>query len=88
MLARLLEDGEFKVYAVTKEGTVATQRNWPRLLHEGNWGGLAGVLTNLVTSFAVLVLLITGVVIWSRRQLRRLGQRNRYRSQAPAKQPS
>ena len=39
VLARLVEDGEYKIYTVTRDGTVAMPRNWPRLLHEGNWWG-------------------------------------------------
>ena len=39
MLARLVENGEYRVYAVTASGLSAAERNWPRLLHEGNWGG-------------------------------------------------
>jgi hypothetical protein len=36
MLARLAEDGEYRVYAVTRDGAALQQRNWPRLWHEGN----------------------------------------------------
>ena len=84
MLTRLLEDGEFKVYAVTREGTVATQRNWPRLMHEGHWGGVVGSLINVVISLAMLGLLVTGTLIWSRRKLRR--RTSRLRSSALAGQ--
>jgi hypothetical protein len=35
LLARIVEDGEYRVYAVTKDGTTAMPRNLPRLWHEG-----------------------------------------------------
>ena len=37
IMARLYEDGELRAYTFTTEGMVALPRNWPRLLHEGNW---------------------------------------------------
>jgi uncharacterized iron-regulated membrane protein len=70
-LVRLVEDGEFRVYAVTPNGTVATERNWPRLWHEGNFAGVWSALMNVVISFAMVGLLVTGVWIWLRRKLRR-----------------
>lgn len=39
LLARFVEAGEFRVYSVTREGTSALSRNWPRLWHEGNFAG-------------------------------------------------
>lgn len=71
-LARLVENGEYRVYAVTADGLTAMPRNWPRLLHEGNWGGAVSGLVNVVTSLALLLLLATGVFIWARRWARRL----------------
>lgn len=71
MLARMVEGGEYRVYAVTREGTTPTSRNWPRLWHEGNFAGVWSALMNVVTSFALIGLLVTGVWIWARRQLRR-----------------
>jgi uncharacterized iron-regulated membrane protein len=71
LLVRLVEDGEFRVYGVTPNGTVATARNWPRLWHEGNFAGVWSSLMNVVISFAMVGLLITGVWIWLRRKLRR-----------------
>ncbi len=81
MLARLIEDGEYRVYAVGAEGLVAMPRNWPRLLHDGNWHGALSGLVNVVTSLALLLLLATGSFIWARRWLRRL---RRPRAAAPA----
>lgn len=70
LLVRLMEDGESRVYAVTREGTQATPRNWPRLWHEGNFAGAWSALMNVVTSFVLIGLLGTGGVIWARRTLR------------------
>lgn len=71
MLARIVEDGEYRVYAVTASGTEPVQRNWPRLIHEGNWMGHVSAGLNVVTSLAFAILLVTGIWIWGRRQLRR-----------------
>ncbi len=67
---RIVEDGVYKVYGVTREGTVATPPNWPRLWHEGNFAGVWSALMNIVTSLAMLGLLVTGTSIWVRRRLR------------------
>lgn len=71
MLARLVEDGEYRVYAVNKDGLQLQPRNWPRLVHEGVWSALAAPAVNIVTSIALLGLLGTGVFLWTRRKLRR-----------------
>jgi hypothetical protein len=55
MVARLAEDGEYRAYAVTRDGAVALPRNWPRLLHEGNFAGHISSLLNVITSLALLV---------------------------------
>lgn len=71
MLARLVEDGEYTLYTVTREGTTAMPRNWPRLWHEGNFAAPWPALLNLVTSLAMVGLLGTGMWSWLRRRLRR-----------------
>jgi hypothetical protein len=71
LLARLVEGGEHRVYAVTREGTEAVPRNWPRLLHEGNFAGSWSALINIVTSLSMIGLLVTGLWIWLRRRLKR-----------------
>jgi PepSY-associated transmembrane protein len=70
MLARLVEDGEYRVYDVTRDGTVAVPRNWPRLWHEGNFAGRWSAAMNIVTAIAMFGLLVTGPLIWLRRRLR------------------
>jgi uncharacterized iron-regulated membrane protein len=75
MLARLVEGGEYVVYAVTREGATVMPRNWPRLWHEGNFAGVWSALMNVITSFAMIGLLVTGVWIWARRQIRRRARR-------------
>ena len=71
MLARIVEGGEYRVYNVTREGTTPTPRNWPRLWHEGNFAGMWSSLLNIITSVALIGLLVTGVMIWAKRALRR-----------------
>jgi uncharacterized iron-regulated membrane protein len=71
MLARLAQDGEYRVYAVTRAGTAPLPRNWPRLWHEGNFAGAWSAAMNLIISGAISLLLVTGLWIWLRRQLRR-----------------
>lgn len=75
MLARLVEDGEFRVYAVTREGITAMPRNWPRLWHEGNFAGGWSAAMNAVLSAAMIGLLGTGLWLWLRRQIRRRARR-------------
>ncbi|WP_315776357.1 MULTISPECIES: PepSY-associated TM helix domain-containing protein [unclassified Bradyrhizobium] len=70
MMARIIEDDELRAYAVTPDGLSALPRNWPRLLHEGNWS-LIGSAANVLISIALFALLITGVLIWAQRRLRR-----------------
>jgi hypothetical protein len=70
MALRVVENGEYKLYAVTREGTVLQPRNWPRLWHEGNFAGVWSSLMNLVISGAMLGLLGTGAWMWLRRKLR------------------
>lgn len=69
LLARLVEGGEFRVYAVTPDGMTAMPRNWPRLWHEGNFAGAWSALLNLIASVAMIGLLVTGPLIWLRRRL-------------------
>lgn len=71
VLARIVEDGEYKVYAVTAAGIQALPRQWPRLLHEGNWKGHLSAGLNVITSIAFVILFVTGLWIWARRQVRR-----------------
>lgn len=71
MLARIVKDGEYRVYTVTGTGVTPTPRNWPRLLHEGNYWGHVSAAINVVTSLALILLLVTGVWIWARRTARR-----------------
>ncbi|WBL81706.1 PepSY domain-containing protein [Bradyrhizobium xenonodulans] len=70
-MARLYEDGELRAYAVTSSEIAPLPRNWPRLIHEGNWSALIAAPLNVVTSIALLTLLSTGLLIWARRKLRR-----------------
>lgn len=71
MMARIYEDGELRAYSVTSAGVTALPRNWPRLIHEGNWSAFVASSLNVLTSIALLTLLCTGVVIWTRRRLRK-----------------
>jgi uncharacterized iron-regulated membrane protein len=75
LLARIAQDGEYRLYAVTPTGASPLERNWPRLWHEGNFAGAWSAAMNLILSIAMLGLLVTGVWIWSRRQLRRRTRR-------------
>jgi len=71
LAARINDNGEMRVFAVTRDGLIPFARNWPRLLHEGNWSGLVAPALNIVTSVALVILLATGLWIWLRRQFRR-----------------
>ena len=71
MLARVNDGGEMRVFAVSGDGLVATPRNWPRLIHEGNWRGTPSALINVAISAAFVLLLSTGLLIWARRKFRK-----------------
>jgi len=87
-MVRLVDGGEYKVYAVTPNGLVAQPRNWPRLWHEGNFAGRWSSLMNIVLSVAMLTLLVTGVWIWARRKLRKRTPHARARAIAAVEQRS
>jgi uncharacterized iron-regulated membrane protein len=71
LMARIYEGGELRAFAVTDGGVVALERNWPRLLHEGNGAALITGPLNIVTSLALIGLLGTGLFMWARRSLLR-----------------
>jgi uncharacterized iron-regulated membrane protein len=71
MMARLYEGGELRAYAISSAGVAPLPRNWPRLIHEGNWSAMIASPLNVITSVALITLLSTGLVIWGRRKLRR-----------------
>jgi uncharacterized iron-regulated membrane protein len=64
-----------RVFTVTQTGLVPATRNWPRLIHEGNWGGSLSALINVAISAAFVLLLATGLWMWARRKLRRRDRR-------------
>ena len=70
-MARIFEDGELRAYAVNGDDLVPLPRNWPRLIHEGNWSAMIASSLNILTSLALLGLLSTGLLLWTRRKLRR-----------------
>jgi uncharacterized iron-regulated membrane protein len=69
--ASLVEAGELRNYAVGAAGMTPLPRNWPRLLHEGNWFAPLSVPLNVVTAVVLLGLFGTGLAIWARRRWRR-----------------
>lgn len=79
LMARMFDDGELRAYAVSADGIAALPRNWPRLIHEGNWSATIASLLNIVTSVVLLGLLSTGLLLWSRRKLRRAPDRGNER---------
>lgn len=74
-LARLNEGGEFRVYAVTRDGLVPTPRNYVRLFHEGNFAGAWSGVMNVIISLALIGLLGTGVWLFIRKQVRKMSNR-------------
>lgn len=71
MMARIYDGGELRAVAVTEAGLVTLERNWPRLLHEGNGAALITGPLNAVTSIALIGLLGTGLFMWARHSMRR-----------------
>jgi uncharacterized iron-regulated membrane protein len=70
LAARINDNGEMRVFAVTRAGLLPANRNWPRLLHEGNWSTYLAPGINVVISAALVLLFGTGIWMWSRRKLR------------------
>lgn len=85
LMARLDDGGEMRVFNITRNGLVATSRNWPRLLHEGNWSHTIAPIINVVISLALVLLLTTGLWIWARRTFRRRPARAGVRPSAARK---
>ncbi|MCP9628286.1 PepSY domain-containing protein [Rhodopseudomonas palustris] len=81
MMARIYENGELRAYSFTAGGVTPMPRNWPRLLHEGNWSALISGSLNVIVSVVLAGLLATGLLLWGRRKLRR-------RPARPASAPS
>ncbi|MCG6204675.1 PepSY domain-containing protein [Rhodopseudomonas sp. HC1] len=75
MIARIYEDGELRAYSFTADGLAPLPRNWPRLLHEGNWSALISGPLNVIVSVILAGLLMTGLLLWARRKLRRRPER-------------
>lgn len=71
LAARVNDNGEMRVFAVARDGLTPFARNWPRLIHEGNWSGIVAPMLNVITSVALVILLTTGLWLWGRRQLRK-----------------
>ncbi|MBR0827617.1 PepSY domain-containing protein [Bradyrhizobium manausense] len=76
MMARIYEDSELRAYGIGPAGVTALPRNWPRLIHEGNWSAMVASSLNVIVSLALLTLLCTGVLIWARRRLRKATPRS------------
>ncbi|MEQ1650202.1 MAG: PepSY-associated TM helix domain-containing protein [Hyphomicrobiaceae bacterium] len=70
MRTRIYDGREAKVFTISKAGLIAGQQSWPRAIHEGVWAGFWSALINVITSFAFIGLMLTGIWIWSRRTLR------------------
>jgi uncharacterized iron-regulated membrane protein len=83
LMARIYVEGELRAFTVSRSDVQPTQRNWPRLIHEGNWGGVVGSALNILTSTALLVLLGTGLTLWIRGVRRRAAGRARAALSAP-----
>lgn len=75
MRARLYDGREARVFTVTPQGLVANAQSWPRALHEGVWAGVWSGLINVVTSLALIALMVTGLWIWTRRNLKMRARR-------------
>jgi uncharacterized iron-regulated membrane protein len=79
-LVRVLDaTGTSVTYRATTAGLQPMPSNWPRILHEGGWGGVAGSLANLVAAVGLAGLLGTGSWLWVRRTIKRRATPRRVR---------
>ena len=91
LMARIYVGGELHGFAIGPNSVEPLQRNWPRVVHEGNWGWAVGSTLNVFTSLALLLLITTGVTLWIRRTRRRVlrtAPREILSGQAAATNPS
>jgi uncharacterized iron-regulated membrane protein len=71
-IARVYVGSRLTNFIVTRDGLQTPAMNWPRALHEGNWHAVIGSSFNLALSLVLLGLWSTGLIIWTRRKIRRL----------------
>lgn len=78
----LVSEGNSRfTYLVSKDGLKPAPANLPRTFHQGDFFGIWGGVMNVVLSFALVLLLTTGLWIWGKRTFRR---RKRVRPRAVA----
>lgn len=78
-LVRVLDEGGTAVvYRMTARGLEPAAANWPRLLHEGTWGGVLGSVVNLLAAIVLAGLLGSGIWIWARRRLAQRAARRQH----------
>lgn len=77
LAARINDNGEMRIFTVTREGLLPAERNWPRLIHEGNWSRTLAPSINVAISAALVLLFCTGIWMWARRKLRPRPARSR-----------
>jgi uncharacterized iron-regulated membrane protein len=88
-LVRVLDaNGTTVTYRATTAGLQSMPSNWPRILHEGGWGGVAGSLANLVAAIGLIGLLGTGIWLWVRRTIKRRATPRRIRNKPAAAHPA
>ncbi len=75
-------DGRLVRYRIGPAGQQRFPSNWPRLLHEGRWGGGIGAVANLVAALALSGLLAGGLAITARLAPRRWHDAAQARRQA------
>lgn len=84
LVARIAVDGELRTFRISRDGLAPMPRAWPRVIHEGVYGGAWGGGVNVITSIALLFLLGSGIVLWVQGRVRIARHRARQRSIASA----
>jgi uncharacterized iron-regulated membrane protein len=77
LVARIYDGPYLTGVAVRADGLQVTPTNWPRAIHEGNWHAWIGGGLNVLASIVFIGLWFTGLMIWSKRKLRRRQPRDR-----------
>lgn len=80
-MALVTEGNNRYTYVVGRDGLKPAPSNWPRIFHQGDFLGIWGGIMNTILSLAFILLLVTGLWIWSKRTFR---MRRRVRTPAPA----
>ncbi|HRK23847.1 MAG TPA: PepSY-associated TM helix domain-containing protein [Beijerinckiaceae bacterium] len=81
-MIRLWDGQEARSYAIARSGLVPMPRNVSRMIHEGNFLGIWSGILKVLTGVAFVVLMVTGLWLFIRKQVRKARNRQARRNEA------